>query len=104
LIANGGHGLLPEAAPALSALASESVYTDYQFKPAAYRFRDPAAAEARRASLEALHARYGLPILVIEYADPARPEMAEEAARRVRAAGFVPFVSDIGLTIPGGLP
>lgn len=104
LVANGGHALLPDAAPALSALATESVFTAYQFEPAAYRWREPAAAAQRATELQALKARYRLPVLVIEYVDPKNRDMARSAVDKVHAAGFVPFVSDIGLTMPGGLP
>ena len=37
-------------------------------------------------------------MLVIEYVDPADTAERAAVARQVREAGFVPFVSDIGLS------
>jgi hypothetical protein len=97
LLANGGLDLLPTAAPALSGVCVESVFTDYQFKTKSYRPREENAAQARAKQLAELASRYALPFLVIEYVDPARADERAAIARKVREAGFVPFVSDIGL-------
>jgi uncharacterized protein (TIGR01370 family) len=98
LVANGGWALLPQAAGALSGYVTESVYTDYRFKPAAYRPRAMADAAQRAADLHGITERYGLSVLVIEYVDPADEAQRARVAGQVREAGFVPFVSDIGLT------
>lgn len=96
IVANGGLALLPEAAPALAGLAVESVFTDYRFEPALYRWREAADARRREETFQAISEQHGLRIFVIEYAE--EPGMRREARRRAAEAGFVPFVSDIGLT------
>lgn len=98
IVANGGWAILPEAAGALSAYVTESVFTDYQFKPAQYRRRDASQAAERASAMRQVASRYGLSVLVIEYVDPADAAGRAEVAAQVRKAGFVPFVSDIGLS------
>jgi uncharacterized protein (TIGR01370 family) len=98
IVANGGWAILPEAAGALSAYVTESVFTDYQFKPAQYRLREASQAAQRAADMRRVAEQYGLSVLVIEYVDPADAAQRAEVANRVREAGFVPFVSDIGLS------
>jgi uncharacterized protein (TIGR01370 family) len=97
LVANGGLDLLPEASGSLSAIAVESVFTDYRFKPAAYREREVSAAAVRATELRQVAQASGLPLLVLEYADPQDEASRSAVAQRVREAGFVPFVSDIKL-------
>lgn len=97
LVSNGGLGILELTARSLDAVATESVYTDYDFAKKAYRPRSEAGATARLATLEAVRKKTGLPVLVIEYVDPADHPARLAMAKRVRDAGFVPFVTDIGL-------
>lgn len=97
IVANGGIDLLPAAAGALSAVAVESIYTDYDFAGRRYRPRDPDGARERAEWLMAKAAPHGLPLLVLEYVDPAAAESRKAVAAQVRKAGFVPFVSDIAL-------
>ncbi|MBC7541848.1 MAG: endo alpha-1,4 polygalactosaminidase [Candidatus Sericytochromatia bacterium] len=98
LVANGGHSLLSRLAPSLAGLATESVFTDYQFKGRHYRWRPEADAQRQQALWAKAKATYGLPVLVIEYVDPHNAPMRAAAADQVRAAGFIPYVADIGLT------
>ncbi|MNX32285.1 hypothetical protein D3C86_624910 [compost metagenome] len=102
LLPNGGLPLMDEAGGAFSALTTESVFTDYQFQPPTYRLRDPQGAEVRRAEISRRAEALGVRVLVIEYADT--PEMRAVAWRNATEAGFVPFVSDIGLTRIEGEP
>lgn len=95
LVANGGLALLPEAAPALAGLAVESVFTDYDFAASRYRLRAPEEANRRKEAFQALARRHGLRVFVLEYAE--EPEMRRRARQLAAEAGFVPFVSDIGL-------
>jgi uncharacterized protein (TIGR01370 family) len=98
LVSNGGVPMLPRLAPVLAAIATESIVTDYQFKPPLYRWRDPAGTAKRLGSLQAVARAHGLPVLVIEYVDPADAAMGTEAAERARQLGLVPYVADIGLS------
>lgn len=97
IVANGGLDLLPHAASALSGVAVESVFTDYDFAAKQYRVRAPEKARERAAWLSQTVAPYGLPLLVLEYVAPEATGSRKGVAGEVKAAGFVPFVSDIGL-------
>ena len=98
IVSNGGLDLMPALAASIDAIAVESVFTDYDFATKTYRQRDEAGAAERAGRLKAIRQQTGLPMLVIEYIDPADSAARERAARKVRDATFVPFVSDIGLT------
>jgi uncharacterized protein (TIGR01370 family) len=97
IVANGGLDLLPDAAHALSALAVESVVTNYDFNAQRYLRRAPEQAQARIAQLQGIQRQYGLSILTIEYVSPQTPGEGDAIALSILQAGFVPFVSDIGL-------
>jgi uncharacterized protein (TIGR01370 family) len=97
IVANGGLDLLPYAAGALSGVAVESVFTDYDFAGKQYRMRSPDGARARAKWLTETVKPYGLPLLVLEYVSPEELNSRKGVAGEVKAAGFVPFVSDIGL-------
>ncbi len=97
LVSNGGLELLPTIARAIDAVATESVFTAYDFQRKEYAPRPAADAQARAASLTAVRRATGLPVLVIEYVDPRDAADREATAKQVRDAGFVPFVTDIGL-------
>ncbi|HEY9722246.1 MAG TPA: endo alpha-1,4 polygalactosaminidase [Oscillatoriaceae cyanobacterium] len=99
LVANGGLELLPDAAPALSGLAVESVLTNYDFANRRYLRRSPEAIQTRVAQLQGVRRDYRLPIFTLEYVDPADSAARAAIAEQVRDAGLVPFVSDIGLTM-----
>jgi len=98
LYANGGLDLLPETAPALAGIVTESVFTDYDFAAKAYRRRDDAGSAERVQTMAKARKDARLPIYVIEYADPEQAALRAELAGLNRAQGFVPFVADIGLT------
>lgn len=97
IVANGGLDLLPHAADALSGVAVESVFTDYDFASKQYRMRAADGARERAQWLSSTVTPYGLPLLVLEYVAPDATGSRTGVAGEVKAAGFVPFVSDIGL-------
>lgn len=93
LVLNRGFELLPLLKPGTAdALAAESLYNG--FDPATGKYREMTAEEtawlqARLAETSAS----GLPVIVIDYLPPGDREAAAAAAR-IRAAGFIPYVSD----------
>lgn len=97
MVSNGGLGLLAHTAPALDAVAVESVFTDYQFQPPAYRLRDDTAARARVAQVRARVQPYRLPVFVLEYLPPGGGPGQQAVEHAARAAGWIPFISQIGL-------
>jgi uncharacterized protein (TIGR01370 family) len=97
LVANNGYPLLPRIHRYLAGLATESMVTDYQFRTKAYGWKKPSAAAPNQARWARAKAQFGLPVFVIEYVKPDDAASRAEAAGRIRQAGFVPFVADIGL-------
>jgi hypothetical protein len=100
LLANRGLALLPRMAPAISGIAVESIFTEYQFKGGKYAWREPNQARAFAAELQGIKQQYGLPILGLEYVDPQDAAMRGKAAALLAEAGFVPSVAEIGLSQP----
>jgi uncharacterized protein (TIGR01370 family) len=100
LVANRGLALLPKVAPALSAIAVESIFTEYQFKPGKYAWRDAARARAFATELLAVRRQSGLPFLGVVYVDPQDAAMRARALALLAEAGFVPAVAEIGLNQP----
>jgi len=100
LILNRGFEMLPEIAPLTYAVAAESLYSRYD----AGRRQYGAVPENDRAWLlahmELVRDQYHLPVISIDYVDPAKPnarELARATARKIAAHGFIPWVADGGL-------
>lgn len=97
VVLNGGTPLAEIAEPALlDAVASESIWSNYDFAARKYLVRPPEAAALRAAPLRRLMAR-GLPVLTLEYAQPDARESIARMIALSRREGFVPYVATIGL-------
>lgn len=96
LVLNGGLPLVERSRGVLSGVAVESVFTDYDFKRGRYRERPVAEVRERLAALRSI-AGLGMPVLALEYAPPGDARWVKRLIRDSRAAGFVPYVSTIGL-------
>lgn len=94
LIANRGFELLPEVAGELEAIAAESLYRGWD--QAAGRYREVSQADRNwlLARLREARERYHLPVISIDYVDPADRTLMRETARRISAEGFIPWVSN----------
>ncbi|QSI76712.1 MULTISPECIES: bifunctional glycoside hydrolase 114/ polysaccharide deacetylase family protein [Niveibacterium] len=101
LIANRGFELLPQIAGDLEGVAAESLFRGYAHDTRSYR----EVAEADRAwlgeQLRAVRDRWKLAAIAIDYVAPADRELARDTARRIRAAGFIPWVADGALSTLG---
>jgi uncharacterized protein (TIGR01370 family) len=104
LMLNRGFELLPQVAPLVSALAAESLHQGYDAGAGAYR-PVPAADRAWLAGqMQLARDKYRLPVVSIDYVDPAAPgarELARATAAQIRADGFIPWVADGGLASLG---
>ncbi len=98
LLLNGGLPLAERLPRVVDAVATESIWTDYDFKARAYRVRSAGDAESRAARLERV-AALGMTVFTLEYAPTGGGEAGRvaELIRLARARGFVPYVSTIGL-------
>ncbi len=96
LVLNGGLPLVERAPALVDAVAVESVWTDFDFATKRYRRREAADARERAARLDRLVAR-GVPVFVLEYAEPTDRPWIDTLIQRARDHRFVPYVSTIGL-------
>jgi hypothetical protein len=96
LVLNGGLPLVDRARGVLSGVAVESIFTDYDLKRKRYRLRSAAEAREKLAAVRRI-AGLGLPVVTLEYAPPADRQWINRLIHDSRAAGFVPYISTIGL-------
>ncbi|WP_226823202.1 bifunctional glycoside hydrolase 114/ polysaccharide deacetylase family protein [Acidithiobacillus caldus] len=101
LIANRGFSVLPEIHGDLVAVLAESLYRGWD--QAEHRYTEVPESE-RRALLRELHKAqgFGLPVVIVDYMPPAMNRSGWwEDAQRIRADGFIPYVSNPELTAVG---
>ena len=104
LILNRGFELLPEVSPLVFAVAAESLYQGYDAARQQYGPVPPADRTWLMAQMQAVRERYKLPVIAIDYVDPAVPgarELARSTARQLASDGFIPWVADGGLVSLG---
>ncbi|RXZ36734.1 hypothetical protein D9O50_09675 [Oxalobacteraceae bacterium CAVE-383] len=104
LMLNRGFELLPEIAPLTYAVAAESLYQGYDAGRKTYGAVSESNRDWLLGQMTTARDRYHLPVIAIDYVDPARPkarDLARETAKKIRAQGFVPWVADGGLASIG---
>lgn len=97
IILNRGFELFPEVTDDVFALAFESLYQGWD--EAAGEYVDVPASDRQWLLAQVNHARQArkIPVIAIDYCDPAQPACTLSAVRKIRAHGWVPFVADGGL-------
>ena len=101
IILNRGFEILPQVHQWVTAVAAESLFQGWDNAAQSYR---PVSEPNRQWLMERLnHVKneYHLPVIVIDYAAPGQRREAREIASRIRAAGFVPWVTDSDLDMVG---
>jgi len=104
LILNRGFELLPEVAPLVFAVAAESLYQGFDAARNQYRPVPLADRTWLMAQMQTVRERYQLPVIAIDYVDPANPAsraLARDTARQLASDGFIPWVADGGLNSLG---
>ncbi|MEJ0003939.1 MAG: endo alpha-1,4 polygalactosaminidase [Pararobbsia sp.] len=101
LILNRGFELLPAIHDIVDAVAFESLFrswdqTRQHYVEVAPQDRDWLLGRAR-----VVRDQYRLPLISIDYCDPADPACAVRTAASIRALGIVPWVADGGLQTMG---
>ena len=97
LILNRGFELLPDLASITYAVAAESLYRRYDASMNQYA---PVPANDHIWLLEQMKIVrdwYGLPVISIDYVDPSDLDLCEivrDTAKKVRADGFIPWITD----------
>jgi polysaccharide biosynthesis protein PelA len=101
LIANRGFELLPQIAPALKAVAAESVLQGWQPKAQAYL---PVAADDRQWLLKKfseIRQQYKLPVVAIDYVAPQDRDLTRKTAQALQQLGLIAWVSDYAMQTLG---
>lgn len=101
LIANRGFETLPQIHAWLDAVAFESYFQGWNPEQKRYQ---PVSEENRRwldNQLRPIREQYHLPLIAIDYAPPKNKDLARTTARKLQAAGFIPWVTDAQLETMG---
>ncbi len=94
LIFNRGFEILPQVHEAVWMLAAESLYQGYSPARGGYVEVSAADREWLLGQLQKAQRDYQLPVLAIDYLPPEKRSEARATAARIRAHGFIPWVSD----------
>lgn len=97
LILNRGFELLPVIAPLTFAVAAESLYQGYDASKGLYRPVSDADRAWLLGQLDTARHQYGLPVIAIDYVQPGEQgtrALALDAAAKIRAHGYIPWVAD----------
>ena len=92
LIMNRGYALLPDVLPSIDAVIAESLLTSQNPRTGGYAWLDSGQVQAQLTLLSPARLRR-LPILSLDYWDPADRETIAEIYRRERALGHQPYVA-----------
>lgn len=101
LFFNRGFEILEEVGALAAGVAAESLI--FGWNAAEQRYFEVADPDREWLAhrLRHVEAQYGIPVVVVDYLPPARRAQALEAARRIRAMGFVPWISTPALDVLG---
>lgn len=97
LILNRGFEIVPRVRDKVRMVAAESLYQGWN---AGARRYEPVKASDRDwllGQLQGIRQRFGIDILAIDYVAPQDRELARETAEKIRALGFIPWVTDSAL-------
>ncbi|MGQ9850200.1 MAG: bifunctional glycoside hydrolase 114/ polysaccharide deacetylase family protein [Aggregatilineaceae bacterium] len=101
LFFNRGFEVLPQVHSLATAVAAESLFASWDSATQQYQ---PVSEENRVWLLNQLNQvrrDYGLPVVVIDYLPPGQRQKARAVAEKIRALGFIPWVTNSNLTMLG---
>ncbi|CDZ78066.1 extracellular protein [Legionella massiliensis] len=101
IITNRGFEVLDSIHQEINAMAAESLFA--KWNPAAKKYEQVSDSD-RKWLLNVLnktHQEYHLPVIVIDYVPPGKPEEARQVAKQIRTLGFIPWVADADLNTIG---
>ena len=94
LIVNRGFEILPQIKDQVVAVAAESLFQSWNNTTNRYVTVSEADRSWLMSQLNQVRDEYKLPVIVIDYAPPEKRSQAREIATKIRAKGFIPWVSD----------
>ena len=101
LILNRGFEIVPKVRDKIRMVAAESVYQGWNASKQRYEPVKPADREWLLGQLQTIRQRDGLEILAIDYVAPHDRALTRETAERLKALGFIPWVTDSKLESMG---
>lgn len=101
IILNRGFEVLPQVHQWVTAVAAESLYQGWNNVTHTYTPVAEADRQWLLTQLNRIKDNYHLPVVVIDYAAPKHRRQAREIAKKIHAAGFIPWVSDAELDMIG---
>jgi polysaccharide biosynthesis protein PelA len=101
LIFNRGFEILPQVHTAAYAVAAESLFQGWDAGRKQYRDVPQADRDWILAQLRKCQTDYKLPVIAIDYVPPRNRALARETARKIRALGIIPWVTNPALDMMG---
>jgi uncharacterized protein (TIGR01370 family) len=96
IVMNRGYALLADVADVIDAVVAESFMTSYDTGTRAYQWVEPNLIEQQRKLLEPASKRSpSLPVLSLDYWDPADTDTIRQIYQRERELGHSPYVATI---------
>jgi hypothetical protein len=92
IVVNRGFSLRERLIPLIDGLLVESVFQTYHFSSEKYKPVEPEVTEQLLREI-APYAAAGLEVMVLDYVDPAKPDLAKETARRIQELGYSALIS-----------
>ena len=101
LIFNRGFEILPEVHKQAFAVVAESLFQGWNAGKKAYVEVPQADRDWIWAQLKKCKEEYGLPVVSIDYVAPKNRKLARETAKKIRALGVIPWVTNPALDAMG---
>lgn len=101
IILNRGFEILPQVHDWVTAVTVESLFQGWNNVTHTYVPVTEPDRQWLLTQLNQITTRYQLPVIVIDYAAPAQRALAREFAQKIRALGFIPWVSNPELDMIG---
>ncbi|WP_311221759.1 MULTISPECIES: bifunctional glycoside hydrolase 114/ polysaccharide deacetylase family protein [unclassified Acidovorax] len=101
LIQNRGFEIVPRVKDKLFMVAAESLFNGWNATEKRYEEVKPADREWLLGQLRTVHDAHGLPVLAIDYVPPHDRDATRQTAEKIKALGFIPWVTDSDLQTVG---
>ena len=101
LILNRGFDILPQVQGKLAMVAAESLYQRWNARSQRYEEVPEQDRQWLLGQLRDIQQRDGLPVLAIDYVAPHDRALTRATAEKIRAEGFIPWVTDARLASMG---